>query len=399
MIKTTAFADADYRRLWAGCAFNQQGGSGEQVILGLLAFQVAQSTAWVGVVMAVYFLPFFVFGMLSGVLSDRMDRRGLLRGIELSIMANKIIFSMVLALGLTPPSLIIVFALAAGSLRALHEPVKISYAYDIVGGEKIVAGLGLLNLGSRAGQLVGALFAGFVTEWIGVSAALLTLAAGHAIAAALFFRLSQPGMAAVDDPVPIRQNLGEYFTELRTNKIFLMLIAVTASVEVFGFSFSTALPELATTRLDFGAEGLGLLHAARSLGGIVAGLMLVTLGTFQRRGAAYIGVIFAFGGSLILLSIDSPPWALLAVVVLIAALAAASDILTQSMMQLSVPNALRGRAMGMWVLAIGFAPVGHLEIGALAASLGVGPALLLNGVALVAIGFVISLAVPNLRRL
>ena len=102
---------------------------------------------------------------------------------------------------------------------------------------------------------------------------------------------------------------------------------------------------------------------------------------------------------MILLSIDSPPWALLAVVVLIAALAAASDILTQSMMQLSVPNALRGRAMGMWVLAIGFAPVGHLEIGALAASLGVGPALLLNGVALVAIGFVISLAAPNLRRL
>ena len=54
-----------------------------------------------------------------------------------------------------------------------------------------------------------------------------------------------------------------------------MLLAVTAAVEVFGFSFATALPELATTRLQIGADGLGMLHAARAVGGMIAGSELV----------------------------------------------------------------------------------------------------------------------------
>jgi hypothetical protein len=53
MIKIPAFQNSDYRNLWAGAAFNQQGMSGEQVVLGLLIFQVTESTAWVGIMLAV----------------------------------------------------------------------------------------------------------------------------------------------------------------------------------------------------------------------------------------------------------------------------------------------------------------------------------------------------------
>ena len=79
-------------------------------------------------------------------------------------------------------------------------------------------------------------------------------------------------------------------------------------------------------------------------------------------------------------------------------MAAASDILTQSMMQLSVPNKLRGRAMGAWVLAIGFAPIGHLEMGLLALSFGIQNALMINGGLLVCLGIIVTLAVPRLRK-
>jgi len=111
------------------------------------------------------------------------------------------------------------------------------------------------------------------------------------------------------------------------------------------------------------------------------------------------GVIFAFGASLMLLSADSPLLATLAAVAIVAGAAAASDILTQSMMQLAVPNALRGRAMGVWVLAIGFAPLGHLEMGGLAELLGSGPALFANGAALLVVGVIVAIAVPRLRQL
>ncbi len=83
----------------------------------------------------------------------------------------------------------------------------------------------------------------------------------------------------------------------------------------------------------------------------------------------------------------------------VAALASASDVLTQSMMQLSVPDRLRGRAMGAWVFAIGSAPLGHLEMGALAAGVGVGTALGINGAALIIIGILTTIVAPGLRKL
>ncbi len=399
MIKIPAFGFADYRNLWAGTAFNQQGMSGEQVVLGLLVFHLTHSTAWVGVMLAVYFLPFFVFGIVSGAVADRLDRRSLLRRIEALIALNMVIFAIVLAMDLAALWVIVVFALISGSLRALHQPARLSYAYDIVGGDKVVSGLGLLNLGSRTGQLIGALAAGAMMDRYGGSAAFLILASGHGLAFIFFLRLRAAGRASVACHVPMQQNIREYVQELRANRLLLMLLAVTAAVEIFGFSFATALPELATTRLHLGADGLGMMHAARAVGGMIAGLGLTFMGALQRRGLAYIGVIFAFGASLMLLSAEGPLLATLAVVAIVAGAAAASDILTQSMMQLSVPNALRGRAMGVWVLAIGFGPLGHLEMGGLVEMLGLGPALFTNGAALIALGVVVAIAVPRLRQL
>ena len=130
-----------------------------------------------------------------------------------------------------------------------------------------------------------------------------------------------------------------------------------------------------------------------------AGLVLAFMGDMRHSGAVYLAVIFAFGTSLWFLAVDSRLALTLAAVVVVSGLAVASDILTQSMMQLSVANRLRGRAMGVWVLAIGVAPVGHIEMGALAVSIGVDGALFANGAVLVAIGVFIALAVPRLRRL
>ena len=159
------------------------------------------------------------------------------------------------------------------------------------------------------------------------------------------------------------------------------------------------LPELATSRFEVGAEGLGMMHAARAIGGISAGLLLASMAELKRRGMVYLAVIYAFGLSLLLLSASSQFALALAALVVVAGLAAASDILTQSMAQLSVPNRMRGRAMGSWVFAIGSAPLGHLEMGALAVLLGVEGALVVNGVALIGIGVLTTIAAPRLRRL
>ncbi|MGI9336511.1 MAG: hypothetical protein ACR2RL_25445, partial [Gammaproteobacteria bacterium] len=78
---------------------------------------------------------------------------------------------------------------------------------------------------------------------------------------------------------------------------------------------------------------------------------------------------------------------------------ASIDVLSQSMMQLCVADRLRGRAMGAWVFAVGTAPVGHLETGALVTAFGVSMALGINGACLLAIALAATMAAPRLRRL
>ena len=70
IVTNPAFRDADFRRLSGGVAFNSAGMSGEHVVLGILVFQATQSTAWVGITLALYNVPMLIFGLLSGAVAD-----------------------------------------------------------------------------------------------------------------------------------------------------------------------------------------------------------------------------------------------------------------------------------------------------------------------------------------
>jgi hypothetical protein len=71
--------------------------------------------------------------------------------------------------------------------------------------------------------------------------------------------------------------------------------------------------------------------------------------------------------------------------------------LQQTRIQLAVPDAQRGRAVGVWVLGLGSAPVGHLEMGLLVAALGAPSALLINGALTVSAAATLLVRVPAYR--
>ncbi|MBN06150.1 MFS transporter [Ponticaulis sp.] len=394
--------EPDFRWLWAASIFTAVGMAGELVILGLLVFRITGASEWVGISLALYFLPLFVVGTLSGAVADWIDRRRLLRHLELCFVVALGGMALITWSGWGSLAALLGTHVVLGSLRAMNQPIRVSYSYDLVGGERIVTAIGTLNIGLRLGQLFGSLVAGGITEWAGAQWAFGVLAASHMVAWFLVSRVKSAGRAAVPETerVPIGRNLVEYLGELRSNRTLMMLVLLTASVELFGFSFQTGMPELAATRLELGADGLGQLHAARAAGGVVASLLLAMGFSWLRRpGRAYIGVITIFGLGMIWVSQAESLPAALASLFLVSAMAVASDILTQSMLQLSVPNALRGRAMGAWSLAIGISPAGQIEMGLLIGALGLGGAFAVNGTALIAIAVLVLLFLPRLRRL
>src|SRR5262245_63813038 len=87
----------------------------------------------------------------------------------------------------------------------------------------------------------------------------------------------------------------------------------------------------------------------------------------------------------------------LVVLTVVNAVGALADLLAQSLLQLAVPAHLRGRAGGAWVVAIGLAPLGQLQIGGLASLFGVSVALGASGFALAGSAILAALLFTRIR--
>jgi len=195
------------------------------------------------------------------------------------------------------------------------------------------------------------------------------------------------------------QNVIAYGRELRTNRVMQSLMLSTAGAELLGFSHQVILPIFAKEVLHSGAAGLGILTAARFLGGVIGGGILTALGAIQHRGVLLLATLALFGIGQMGLAYVPYFWLAVGCVICINVAAAATDILHLALLQYSVANEQRGRAMGAWIVGIGTAPLGQLEMGYLAGLAGAPLALLLNGLALITLVGVLALCLPRLRRL
>ena len=84
--RAAVLAGRDFRWLVVASAFNSVGFGGDFVLIGLLPLLATGSSGWVGVAIALYHVPQLLLGVPAGAVSDRVDRRRLLRGAELGLI-------------------------------------------------------------------------------------------------------------------------------------------------------------------------------------------------------------------------------------------------------------------------------------------------------------------------
>jgi len=379
--------------------FSAFGMMGETVALGWIALELTDSSFMVGLVMGARMIPQFLLGIPAGAVVDMADRRLFIPLINIASAVPSSILGLVLMFELEQFWHVVALAIVAGSLAPFQQTARQSYAYDIVGPAMAVQGLATMMLASRLGGLIGAVVAGSVIARMGSGMAFFLIAGSQIMAGLIVTLVRSSGQAAPSVRESVLANLKGYMREIRRNYTLQQLMFFTGAVEMLGFSHQTLLPSLARDVMRVGAEGLGFMSGVQSVGGIIGVAVLAALGGIRRKGMAFLIVIHVFGGALVLLAYAPSLIVVILVLAVISASAALSDVLSQSLMQLNVPNELRGRAMGSWVLAIGTAPVGHMQIGGLATLVGVASALIFNGVGLVVLAATTTLFSARLRRL
>ncbi|MGZ9244124.1 MAG: MFS transporter, partial [Candidatus Binatia bacterium] len=162
----------------------------------------------------------------------------------------------------------------------------------------------------------------------------------------------------------------------------------------------TLMPVFQKDVLKIGPEGLGLLMAAPGIGAVMAILTLASMGNrIKRQGRFLVGSIFVLGAAIMLFS--QITWFPLALVTLVIVGMFQMFFLasTATMLQMIVPDELRGRVLSLYMLDRGFMPLGALFAGTSAHFLGAPTTVAIMGAIVIVLTALVAWRIPAIRQL
>jgi MFS family permease len=275
-----------------------------------------------------------------------------------------------------------VLATIQGIITAIDNPVRQSFVVELVGREHLVNAVALNSMLFNASRIVGPALAGIMIA--GTSSTLSGISLVLAVNAISFVAvlvgllMMKPGEFANVPPVVagrMGQRLLEGLTYVWHTPSVLLVMIVVAAIGTFGYNFSVVLPLLSGFVLHTDAAGFGALSAFLGFGSVVGAIATaymrqVSVGRLMIGSAAFailLGAVavstnYALSGALLI------------------ALGFAGILFSTSantLLQLNVPDALRGRVMSLYMLLFaGSTPIGGLLIGTLSNIIGVSETLL-----------------------
>ncbi|MGH3398187.1 MAG: MFS transporter [Streptosporangiaceae bacterium] len=348
-------------------------------LIGWLVFERTRSPVVVSVAFAFRFLPLAFTGVLAGVLTERFGRRFVL----VAANGSQALISFALAVAAsahwaTAPVLI----LASGAYGVADSARLVSgmnLTYELTHASNPLRGMAWANVVSSSGQAIGALVAAGLLSRLGPTAAAVAVGAVFLMGAAAAARVQMTHPAATLDRASLRSSVRAGIELLGSARIIALLFGVAVVAECFAFSGAALDPVFAGSVFAAGPWGLGLILLTRAGGRIVGSFILIWRGQ-ARSAMSWIAWAVGFFGVFLVAFAVAPEFP---VALLFAGGAGAAagilDVAEQTGIQASVDPSVRGRAAGLWVLAVGLGPLGVLEVGALAQAVGARATEAVNG--------------------
>ncbi len=369
-----AMRHANYRRYWFGQIGSLVGAWMQSVALPWLVLQLGGSPLQLGLVMAFMFGPSMFLAPLGGVLADRVDKRRTLIAVNAIAMLQASTLFVLAATGVVEIWHVYLLALAAGLVHAVEMPVRQSFVAELVPREDLVNAIAMSSTSFNLSRVVGPAVAGVTIAAFGVASnfgvnaiSYLSVIVGLLlIDSKLLYRVPRP------DRFPtVRSSLAEGVRYARATPSVLWPLVLLGGVAALAMNFQTLLPVFTRDTLGLGSGGYGALFATMGAGSLLGSLGLA-FATSQRPmfrliiggAAAFLALAFALG------FVRSP----LLAFPLVAGIGLSSMLMVNTInvtVQNSVPDALRGRVMSLYVTVFaGSAPLGGLFAGAMAEAFG-----------------------------
>lgn len=347
----------NYRRFASGHAISVCGTWIQRVAQDWLVLELTGSAVAIGVATALQFLPVLLFGMLGGVLVDRVDRWKLIVATQVASGLLAAVLAAVTLGGHATVGVVYLLALLLGLVTVVDSPARHTFVSDLVPSADYVNAQALNSTVHNAGRLVGPALGGGLIAAVGAGPAFAINAVSFVAVVVSLARIDRSALHPRERAPRARGQVVEglgYAWRRPELRAALLLVAV---VGVFGQNFRVVLPITASEVLGGDAALYGWLTAALGLGAMLGSVGAASQTTVSGRSLLAWTVAFGvvnLGAALI----GSLVAALVAMVAL-----GVSNILfntaARTLIQLRSTPTVQGRVMALHgLLFLGSTPVG-----------------------------------------
>ena len=393
-----AFRYRNYRLFFSGQLISLIGTWMNNTAEGWLVYQLTGSKALLGVVAAASTGPMLFFSTFGGWVADRYPKRSVL----VVTQAASMILSLTLAFLVWTHTIqvwqIITLAILGGVVMAFDMPARQSFVIEMTSREDLTNAISLNSSMVNGARIVGPSVAGLLMAQFGIAACFLF--DGLSFIAVIWGLLLMRGLPPARhlQKGSAMSHAIDGFRYVARHPRVLTILTLFAVVGIFGWSYSVLMPAFARDVLGLGEEAYGLLMASSGVGALAGALCVAGAGhRFTARQLALWGV-WIFAAMIGLFSLSTHLYFSMP---LLAAAGFGMMLFfstSNSALQTSVSDDMRGRVMGVWALVFGgMMPLGSLEAGSVAHMIGVAGTMRL-GAAICATAAMVTLFIVRRRE-
>jgi len=350
-----------------------------RVVLPLLAVTLTRDPVLISGLTTLAFLPWLLFGLISGAVVDRVDRRHAMTAANVMRAAAIGGLGAAVAFGVAGIGLLYAVAFFVGVAETIHDSAARAALPQVVRPEQLETGNSMIAVEEVVGQSFLGAPVGAVLFTVAAALPLFTNAAGFLLAAALVLTIRR-------DLRPARSERSSMATDIRAGLQWLFRhrllrdLTLLTAVMAFGLYMTYAVMVLyILDTLALPASAYGVIVAAAGGGAVLGGLAASGIRAVLGRGPSLVCSALLSGLATMAMGRTGAPLVAGTLFAVAALAGTVWDVLAMSLRQTLVPEELFGRVQGSYrTLVWGAIPLGAVTGGALAATTSV-PTVFLTG--------------------
>ena len=381
----------DFSKLWAATAASNLSDGIRQAALPLLVASLTREPALVASVAFASQAPWLLFGLASGAIVDRFERRRIIGVAHLFRMCVVVLLAVAIAGNIATIPLLYLAAFLLGTAETLFDNASQVIIPELVHESHLETANGRQTMALVAGQQLLGPVLGASLFAMSASAPLLVDGLALCVAALCVLSIRVRPPAPVASSAPLRVDIAEGLRWLWASSSLRLISLAAAVVNIALLAHMAVFVLFTLDVLGVGGVGYALILACYAIGGIAGGWLAPRVAAVLQPRWAMVAALVVAAASILVTGVTSSAWMTAAMQVCLAMAGSVWAVVTCSLRQRLTPAAMRGRVIGTHqLLSWGGAALGALLGGVLASALNLRAPFLVGGIVLLLVAGVIA---------